>query len=213
MMGPGRRWMDYRCDESETLEELQRVIAVLAKAISAIGRDDAAQHPALQILSALGASDVTALGKKLDGSLSLRLLLESIPPHPGALRHHLAKSSYLAKRDGNHGDWLSRMDPNRPAKTMVSHMAKDTYAFVHPTKARTISVREAARVQTFPDWYGFGCLGLVDAFRVIGNAVPPFLGYQMATRVAQILSLERTTEGQKEDSDSPTRERELLVDA
>jgi len=214
LMGPGRRWMDYRCDESETLGELQHVVEALTKALSAMGQGNGTEHPALQILSALRDSDVAALGKKLDGSLSLRLLLESIPPQPGALRHHLAKSSYLAKRDGNHGDWLSRMDPNRPSKTMVSHMAKDTYAYVHPTKARTISVREAARVQTFPDWYRFGCLGLVDAFRVIGNAVPPLLGYQMAARVAQILSLEPATEGQVDDEpDSLAREREILADA
>ena len=206
--------MDYRCDESETLGELQHVVEALTKALSAMGQGNGTEHPALQILSALRDSDVAALGKKLDGSLSLRLLLESIPPQPGALRHHLAKSSYLAKRDGNHGDWLSRMDPNRPSKTMVSHMAKDTYAYVHPTKARTISVREAARVQTFPDWYRFGCLGLVDAFRVIGNAVPPLLGYQMAARVAQILSLEPATEGQVDDEpDSLAREREILADA
>lgn len=83
----------------------------------------------------------------------------------------------------------------------MSHMAKDTYAYIHPFRSRTLSVREAARIQTFPDWYSFGSLGLVEAFRAIGNAVPPLLSFQLAERVAQILdtgdqrSLEETESG------------------
>jgi site-specific DNA-cytosine methylase len=66
-------------------------------------------------------------------------------------------------------------------------MAKDTYAYVHPSEPRTLSVREAARIQTFPDWFCFGGLGLVDAFRAVGNAVPPLLTYQFAGQVARLL--------------------------
>ncbi|MDF5796978.1 DNA cytosine methyltransferase [Pseudomonas aeruginosa] len=95
----------------------------------------------------------------------------------------------MRKREGSHGDWLSRMDPAQPSKTIVSHMAKDTYAFVHPFRPRTLSVREAARVQSFPDDYRFGSVGLVDGFRVVGNAVPPLLSLQFAERVAQVLAL------------------------
>ncbi|WP_164705281.1 DNA cytosine methyltransferase, partial [Pseudomonas viridiflava] len=134
------------------------------------------------------------LSKITDGSLSLRLLLENITPQPGELEHHLLTDTYLRKRDGSHGDWLSRMDPSLPSKTIVSHMAKDTYAFVHPTRPRTLSVREAARVQSFPDDYKFGSVGLVDGFRVVGNAVPPLLSYQFAQRIAQLLSQEHVIE-------------------
>jgi site-specific DNA-cytosine methylase len=67
-------------------------------------------------------------------------------------------------------------------------MAKDTYQYVHPWEARTLSVREAARVQTFPDWFSFGSLGFVDALRNVGNAVPPLLAVQIADRIAQVLS-------------------------
>ena len=84
-------------------------------------------------------------------------------------------------------DWMARLHADRPSKTIVSHMAKDTYAFVHPSESRTLSVREAARIQTFPDWFRFGMLGLVEGFRVIGNAVPPLLSNQLAERVAEVL--------------------------
>jgi site-specific DNA-cytosine methylase len=80
------------------------------------------------------------------------------------------------------------MDPRRPSKTMVSHMSKDTYAFVHPFSDRTISVREAARIQGFPDWFSFGEASLTEAFKMIGNAVPPFLSHELASRLAAALT-------------------------
>jgi site-specific DNA-cytosine methylase len=126
---------------------------------------------------------ISDLAKAADGSLALRLLLETLPTQPGELGHHLLTENYLSKRDGNHGDWLARLNADRPTKTMTSHMGKDTYSYVHPFEARTLSVREAARAQSFPDWFSFGSVSLVDGFRVIGNAVPPLLSNQIAERI------------------------------
>ncbi len=181
LMGPGTRWMDYRCDDAPTLH---RIKAVIHKVASAVQRD-----PSLARALGLEAGELEGANAVVNGSLSLRLLLESIPPQPGEISHHLLTETYLAKREGAHGDWLSRMDGNAPSKTVVSHMSKDTYAFVHPFESRTLSVREAARIQAFPDDYKFGSVGLVDGFRVVGNAVPPLLSLQFADRVARILSL------------------------
>ncbi|WP_236211542.1 DNA cytosine methyltransferase [Metapseudomonas otitidis] len=180
LMGPGKRWMDYRCDEAPTLQRLSTALSSLLKGLEA----------SPEIASQLGVSvdEIQSLSEIADGSLSLRLLLESIPPQPGELQHHLLTATYLRKKEGAHGDWLSRMDPAQPSKTIVSHMAKDTYAFVHPFLPRTLSVREAARVQSFPDDYRFGSVGLVDGFKVVGNAVPPLLSLQFAERVAQVLA-------------------------
>jgi DNA (cytosine-5)-methyltransferase 1 len=61
-----------------------------------------------------------------------------------------------------------------PARTLMAHIGKDTYSHIHydSEQARTISVREAARLQSFPD--GFIFAGTMNpAFRQIGNAVPP----------------------------------------
>ncbi|ENQ0983679.1 DNA cytosine methyltransferase [Pseudomonas aeruginosa] len=181
LMGPGKRWMDYRCDDAPTLQRLAAVLSSIRNALETT--------PDLGSRLGVSQEEVKSLSEITDGSLSLRLLLESIPPHPGELQHHLLTATYLRKREGSHGDWLSRMDPAQPSKTIVSHMAKDTYAFVHPFRPRTLSVREAARVQSFPDDYRFGSVGLVDGFRVVGNAVPPLLSLQFAERVAQVLAL------------------------
>lgn len=177
MMGPGKRWMDYRCDGNPLVEDLASLVEWLLS-----------NHNGPE-LAGLTRNRIGQLKGALNGSLSLRLLLDRIPLGVGEEEHHLCAPNYLKKRDGNHGDWLARMDPESPSKTMTSHMGKDTYAYIHPSSPRTISVREAARIQTFPDWYRFGSVGLVDGFRVIGNAVPPLLSTQLALRVGTVLEL------------------------
>jgi len=136
-------------------------------------------------------ADIKELLGRIDGSLPIRLLLEQTGHKLGST-HHLLTPTYLAKRDGNHGDWIARLDSTRPAKTIVSHMGKDTYAYIHPTQPRTISVREAARVQTFPDWFVFGDTALTDAFQMIGNAVPSMLSNAIAMRVTNIITRSKT---------------------
>lgn len=67
-----------------------------------------------------------------------------------------------------------KMAADEPSRTLMAHLGKDTYSHIHydSEQARTISVREAARLQSFPD--GFKFSGTMNpAFRQIGNAVPP----------------------------------------
>lgn len=78
--------------------------------------------------------------------------------------------------------WL-RLDENRPSHTLVAHLSKDTYSHIHPTEPRGISVREAARIQSFPDDFFFDC-SMSDAFKQIGNAVPPLLAFSVASKIA-----------------------------
>jgi DNA (cytosine-5-)-methyltransferase len=66
------------------------------------------------------------------------------------------------------------------SRTITAHIAKDGYWYIHPEENRTLTVREAARIQTFPDHFRFSGTRS-DAFRQIGNAVPPLLACAVAT--------------------------------
>jgi len=72
-------------------------------------------------------------------------------------------------------DRYTRQHRNQPCSTIVAHLAKDGLMFIHPTQNRSLTPREAARVQTFPDWFVFP-EARTHSFRVIGNAVPPLIG-------------------------------------
>jgi DNA (cytosine-5)-methyltransferase 1 len=72
-------------------------------------------------------------------------------------------------------DKYNRLDWNDLSRSITAHIAKDGYWYIHPEEHRTLTVREAARVQTFPDRFRFAG-SRSDAFRQIGNAVPPALG-------------------------------------
>lgn len=81
-----------------------------------------------------------------------------------------------------------KMEPDRPARTLMAHLGKDSYSHIHydSCQARTISVREAARLQSFPDGFVFeGAMG--SAFRQIGNAVPPLLAAAIARKMLSAL--------------------------
>lgn len=81
-----------------------------------------------------------------------------------------------------------KLNPAMPSRTLTAHMGKDTYSHIHWDSAqkRTISVREAARLQSFPDSFRFS--GAMNAaFRQIGNAVPPLLAEAVAKRLKQDL--------------------------
>ena len=76
-------------------------------------------------------------------------------------------------------DKYARLRGDRPCKTIVSHLAKDGNGYIHPSQVRSISFREAARVQSFRDDYVF-CGSPSDQWVHLGNAVPPVMAAAIA---------------------------------
>jgi DNA (cytosine-5)-methyltransferase 1 len=77
-------------------------------------------------------------------------------------------------RDDIFDDKYNRLDWSSYSRSITAHIAKDGYWYIHPDQPRTLTVREAARLQTFPDTFRFAG-SRSHQFQQIGNAVPPVL--------------------------------------
>jgi DNA (cytosine-5)-methyltransferase 1 len=95
-------------------------------------------------------------------------------------------TSLTGKKSNVHKYYVLRWD--EPSNTIPAHLYKDGLRHIHPDpeQARTITVREAARLQTFPDDYAF-ISGTAMDFKIIGNAVPPLFAGILAKTLLEIL--------------------------
>ena len=114
---------------------------------------------------------------------------EGTPVEPGSRRHDELKEGIVPPYDSTKfpNKWR-KMDRDQPVRTVMAHLSKDGYSHIHydSAQARTISVREAARLQSFPD--GFAFVGAMNkAFQQIGNAVPPLLAEAIAAEIMETI--------------------------
>jgi DNA (cytosine-5)-methyltransferase 1 len=88
-------------------------------------------------------------------------------------------------------DKYARLRPDKPSKTIVSHLAKDGNSYVHPAQTRSITPREGARLQSFPDDFVF-CGAPSEQWTQIGNSVPPALAAAIARSFRELLEQEKS---------------------
>ena len=85
-------------------------------------------------------------------------------------------------------DRLKRLVNSKPSWTVLAHIGMDGYMYIHPTEKRTISVREAARIQSFPDDFVFAG-NQMETYVQVGNAVPVLLAKAIGKSVLKSLKL------------------------
>ncbi len=107
------------------------------------------------------------------------------PPAPGTPEWSRLRDDFIPpyRNDAFHDKWR-KLVADEPSWTVTAHLSKDTYSHIHydSRQARTITIREAARLQSFPDAVDFkGNFG--DQFKQIGNAVPPLLARAIAEQL------------------------------
>lgn len=111
--------------------------------------------------------------------------LGSRAPEPGTSTYEELKAQFVPPyRNDAFADKWRKLIPDEPSWTLTAHLGKDAYSHIHydSRQARTITVREAARLQSFPDAFRFaGNNG--QKYQQIGNAVPPLLARAIASQV------------------------------
>jgi DNA (cytosine-5)-methyltransferase 1 len=105
----------------------------------------------------------------------------------------------------------SRLDPDEPSATItVKFTSPSSSKCIHPFQDRAITPREAARIQSFDDWYVFAG-SKTQVATMIGNAVPPLLGKAVASAVASLLGMAEAVGSQKGREKAPSRSRSQLA--
>lgn len=102
-------------------------------------------------------------------------------------------------------DRYTRQNRGALCSTVVAHMSKDGLMFIHPTQKRSLTPREAARVQSFPDWFEFP-VARTHQFRLIGNAVPPLVAESLGLAIRSYLSRASTEKSSRRQPESIPRD-------
>jgi DNA (cytosine-5)-methyltransferase 1 len=175
-----RHWPGFEADPAGVRDH---VIRYLPRDYSIFARMRAGdQYPqALAIANRLFANEVA------------RLQRARVCPREGSAAWHRIHAAIVPPYDaGKFPNKWRKMWRDEPARTLMAHLGKDSYSHIHydSSQARPISVREAARLQSFPDGFAFSG-AMNSAFRQIGNAVPPLMAFALGEHMLATLRTSR----------------------
>jgi DNA (cytosine-5)-methyltransferase 1 len=172
-----RRWKNFESDGGV----YDHAIRSLSERDFAIfrGMKPGDQYPAAHRLATeIFEKELSKLGKK------------GCRPRIGSVAYEELRNRTVPPYDpGKFPNKWRKMASDEPARTLMAHLGKDGYSHIHydSRQSRTISVREAARLMSFPD--GFRFVGTMNpAFRQIGNAVPPLMAAAFARTIMTSLT-------------------------
>lgn len=161
-----RNWPGFASDVDVTAH----VIRYLPRDFETFGRmKEGGEYPAaIAAAESIVHERARALGILPDSAAWTALYASIVPPY---------------KRDKFPNKWV-KLRHDFPSRTLMAHLSHDSYSHIHYSaeQARTISVREAARLQSFPDGFQF-CGAMNAAFGQIGNAVPPLMAQALARQI------------------------------
>lgn len=180
-----RTWRSFEARPEGLVDHVIRSLprdADIFRAMPNGGEYPAAHATAVLLWETRIAQEEKKRRKKVSEAERQRLYREMVPPYPV---HNFPNR------------WW-KLRPDFPSRTLLAHIGKDTYSHIHydSSQARVISVREAARLQSFPDGFRF-CGTMNPAFRQIGNAVPPLMAKRIAELVMAALGSVRKSNPQK----------------
>ncbi len=190
---------DLRICMSDNLSDLGFNLPVSASQYKAPGMPEFSQELPIELAKWLKGNSTTLDGHVARGHMGsdlARYFFASCfaKSHNGKTPKAIDFPELLAP---DHANWKSGKFADRfrvqsglfPSTTITSHISKDGHYFIHPdpVQCRSLTVREAARLQTFPDDYHFEG-NRTQQYVQVGNAVPPFLAYKIAKVVYDLLN-------------------------
>lgn len=138
-----------------------------------------------EISSVYTASPANQLAVLLRGDC-IELTSHEAPSHPQSTINRIAKTPQGKPMYGSFKQRI-RLDALKPSPTQICGGIRPQFQFGHPTQARGLTIRERARLQSFPDRYKFFG-GIVQGRVQTGNAVPPLLAKALASQIKALLS-------------------------